>query len=62
MEWYFWFLIAWVLCGLAALGMQFRDRPAMRENIGWAEFWPTVLGPVWLAIKLWDWLVIGRTY
>lgn len=62
MAWYFWLIIVWALCGFVALGMQFRDRPTMRENVGWAEVWPTVLGPVWLLIKSWEWLVVGRTY
>ena len=62
MAWYFWLLIAWLLCGFVALSMQFRDRPDMQENVGWAEVWPTVLGPVWLTIKVWEWLVVGRMH
>ena len=57
MAWYWWLLIGWVLCGLLALVMEFRDKPAMRENVGLAETWPTILGPVWLAIKLCEWLL-----
>lgn len=54
MEWYWWVMIGWVLCGFVALGLAFRDTPAMRENIGWAEVWPVILGPLWLMIKLWQ--------
>jgi hypothetical protein len=55
MEWYFWLIIVWVIAGFIALAMEFRDKPAMRINVGWAETWPTVLGPIWLIIKLWQW-------
>jgi hypothetical protein len=59
MAWYVWVLIGWVICGLVALAMQFRDKPAMRLNIGWAEVWPTVLGPFWLIAKISEW-TFGR--
>jgi hypothetical protein len=54
MEWYWWVIIGWGLSGLLALAMEFRDSPAMRENVGAAEVWPVILGPAWLMIKLWD--------
>jgi hypothetical protein len=38
-----------------AFAMDFRDKPALRENIGWAEFWPVILGPLWLTAKVWEW-------
>jgi len=60
MAWYFWLLIGWVLSGFIALAMEIRDNSAMRENIGWAESWPTILGPFWLMMKLWQWVVSGR--
>jgi hypothetical protein len=56
MGWYWWLLIGWVISGLLALLMEFRDKPAMRENVGWGEVWPVILGPVWLVIKLLEWL------
>jgi len=55
MEWYWWLAIGWVASGLLALALAFRDTPAMRENVGWAEVWPTILGPVWLIKKTIDW-------
>jgi hypothetical protein len=55
MEWYWWVIIGWVVTGFIALGMQMRDHPAMRENIGWAEVWPVIFGPGWLVVKLWEW-------
>ncbi len=54
-EWYWWVLIGWFVSGLLAFAMDFRDKPALRENIGWAEFWPVILGPFWLLAKLWEW-------
>jgi hypothetical protein len=57
MQWYWWLFIGWGLTGLVALAMEFRDKPAMRENVGWAEVWPVVLGPLWLMIKLCEWLL-----
>jgi hypothetical protein len=57
MAWYWWLLIGWVLCGVLALVMEFRDKPAMRENVGFEETWPVLLGPVWLTIKLGEWLL-----
>ncbi|MCI0740478.1 MAG: hypothetical protein L0Y72_15635 [Gemmataceae bacterium] len=56
MAWYWWLIIGWAVCGLLALVMEFRDKPAMRENVGLAELWPVVLGPLWLAKKLWEWI------
>jgi len=56
MAWYWWLLIGWVVSGLLALVMEFRDKPAMRENVGWEEVWPTILGPFWLLAKLWQWI------
>ena len=53
--WYLWVFIGWVVCGLLAFAMDFRDKPALRENIGWAEFWPVILGPLWLTAKVWEW-------
>jgi hypothetical protein len=55
MEWYWWLAIGWAASGLLALALAFRDTPAMRENIGWAEVWPTILGPFWLMKKTSDW-------
>jgi len=55
MAWYWWLLIGWVVSGLVALGMEFRDKPGMRLNIGWPEVWPVILGPLWLMVKLWEW-------
>jgi hypothetical protein len=57
MEWYWWVSIGWVLSGFVALAMEFRDNPAMRENVGWPEVWPVVLGPAWMVVKLWQWFV-----
>ena len=53
MTWYWWVFIGWGLSGLVALAMAFRDTPAMRENVGVAEVWPVILGPMWLMVKLW---------
>jgi hypothetical protein len=61
MEWYWWVVIGWGLRGLIALGMEFRDKPAMRENVGWAEVWPVILGPAWLMIKLLEWFLARGT-
>lgn len=61
MEWYWWIPIIWLICGAAALVMEFRDDPAMRENVGLKETWRVILGPLWLAVKVWQWAVIGRT-
>jgi hypothetical protein len=61
MAWYWWVVIGWGLSGLLALAMEFRDKPAMRENVGWAEVWPVILGPLWLMIKLWDWFSASET-
>jgi hypothetical protein len=58
MHWYWWLLIVWVVTGLLALVMEFRDNAAMRENVGWAEVWPVLLGPLWLLSKLHDWLLV----
>jgi hypothetical protein len=55
MGWYWWVFIGWSLSGLIALAMEFRDKPAMRENVGMAEVWPVILGPIWLVRKLWEW-------
>lgn len=55
MDWQWWVVIGWALSGLLALAMEFRDKPAMRINIGWAEVWPVILGPFWLLIKLAEW-------
>jgi hypothetical protein len=60
MAWYWWLIAGWVLCGFVALAMEFRDNAAMRENVGWAEVWPTILGPLWLFLKLWEWVFVGR--
>jgi hypothetical protein len=57
MAWYLWLIIGWVLCGLVALAMEFRDKPAMRENVGLEETWPAILGTGWLTIKLCEWLL-----
>jgi len=57
MAWYFWVMIGWGLSGLIALAMEFHDNPSMRVNIGWAEVWPVVLGPVWLLFKVWEWAI-----
>ncbi len=57
MAWYWWLIIGWGLSGLLALAMEFRDKPAMRENIGWAEVWPVIMGPMWLMLKLWEWFL-----
>ena len=54
MAWYFWLIIAWVISGIVALGLEFRSNAAMRENVGFADVWPVMLGPGWLAIKLWQ--------
>jgi hypothetical protein len=56
MEWYWWLIIGWVLSGFVALAMEFRDKPAMRINVGWMEVWPTVLGPIWLTLKIGQWI------
>ncbi|MCI0380145.1 MAG: hypothetical protein L0215_21380 [Gemmataceae bacterium] len=56
MAWYWWLIIGWAVCGLLALVMEFRDKPAMRENVGLAEVWPVFLGPLWLVMKLWEWI------
>jgi hypothetical protein len=61
MAWYVWLIIGWALCGLLALAMEFRDKPAMRENVGWAETWPAILGPLWLTIKLYEWVLAPGT-
>ncbi len=61
MEWYWWFIMGWGFWGLLALAMEFRDKPAMRENIGWAEVWPVILGPLWLMLKLSEWLMAWGT-
>jgi hypothetical protein len=37
--------------------MNLRDHPAMQEKIGWAEVWPLIFGPFWLAVKLLSWLI-----
>jgi hypothetical protein len=58
MGWQWWLAVGWVVSGLIALAMEFRDSPAMRENIGWAEVWRVVLGPGWLLAKLWQWIVV----
>ena len=55
MQWYWWALICWVLSGTVALAMDFRDRPEMRENIGWSDVAPAILGPLWLIFKMWEW-------
>jgi hypothetical protein len=55
MNLFLWLLIGWVVCGLLALIMEFRDKPAMRENVGLAEVWPVILGPLWLILKLAEW-------
>lgn len=55
------FIVGWLVCGLLALAMEFRDKPAMRENVGWAETWPTILGPIWLLIKLYEWILAPGT-
>lgn len=60
MEWYWWLIAGWALSGFIALAMEFRDNAAMRENVGWAEVWPTILGPLWLTFKLWEWVFVGR--
>jgi hypothetical protein len=60
MEWYWWLIIGWMLSGFIALAMEFRDNAAMRENVGWAEVWPVAVGPLWLMLKLWEWVVVGR--
>jgi hypothetical protein len=54
MEWYFWLIIAWVISGIVALGLEFRSNSAMRENVGLADVWPVIFGPGWLALKLWQ--------
>ena len=59
MEWYWWILVGWCVCGMLALAMAFRDTPAMRENVGFDEVWPVVLGPFWLMRKLADWYRAG---
>lgn len=51
MEWYWFVLILWPICGFVALVMDIRDNPRMQENIGLAEIWPAVFGPLWLAVK-----------
>lgn len=61
MEWYWWVLFGWVISGLLALALAFRDTPAMRINVGWEEVWPTILGPFWLVLKVRD-LVQGKEY
>ena len=58
MEWYWWLIIGWVVAGLLALAMQFRDYPAMRENVGFEELWPVILGPFWLFFKVVQWLIV----
>jgi hypothetical protein len=55
MQWYWWLLLGWVLSGLIALYMDIRDHPAMQENIGWAEVWPVIFGPLWLIVKVGQW-------
>jgi hypothetical protein len=60
MAWYSWVLLGWVVSGLLALAMEFRDKPAMRENIGWADVWQVILGPIWLLRKVWEWLLSPR--
>ena len=54
MEWYWWLIIGWGVSGLLALALAFRDTPAMQENVGWTEVWPTILGPFWLIKKTTD--------
>jgi hypothetical protein len=61
MAWYWWLIIGWCLSGLIALAMEFRDKPAMRENVGWEEVWPTILGPLWLIVKSLDWFLQRQT-
>jgi hypothetical protein len=62
MEMYIWLAIAgWLLTGLIALGMDIYEHPAMRENIGWAEVWPMMFGPMWLLAKLGSWFVWGNS-
>jgi hypothetical protein len=62
MGWFVWTVIGWALCGLLALAMQFRDKPAMRLNVGWAEVWPTFLGPFWLVAKIGEWSFGGQKW
>jgi len=62
MEWYMWTLvIGWPLAGLIALAMDIHDYPAKQENIGWADVWPVITGPMWLMIKLWTWYLSPGT-
>ena len=63
MGWYWWILIiSWPLSGFLALVLNICDHPAQRENIGWAETWPVIFGPLWLAVKLWQWLPSRTAY
>lgn len=57
MGWYWWALIGWGVSGLIALAMEFRDKPAMRENVDWDDVWPVILGPFWLIRKMYDWFL-----
>ncbi len=55
MGWYWYALIiGWPVSGFLALILNIRDNPRMQENVGLAETWPVVLGPLWLCVKLWQ--------
>jgi len=58
MAWYWWVLLTWLVTGAIALAMEFRDKPAMRINVGFAELWPTLLGPIWLGLKVLQWMSV----
>jgi hypothetical protein len=57
---YIWVWIGcWLLAGVMALCMNIYEHPALQENIGWAEVWPVLFGPLWLFVKLGSWFVWG---
>lgn len=61
MPWYGWVMSGWALTGAIALAMEFRDKPAMRVNVGFAELWPVMLGPLWLGVKVLQWITARGT-
>jgi hypothetical protein len=63
MEWYWWVLIigSWIVCGILAFVMEFRTNAAMRDNIDWYQVWCILLGPLWLTLKVWQWMVAPGT-
>jgi hypothetical protein len=58
MEWYYWLLIVWPILGGIALVLHILRTPAQQENIGMADAWPVVFGPIWLLTEVWQ-LALG---